>query len=271
MRLTSTHRTLPLLVLLVLLVAALLLPDAATAGKPKISKDEVWSTYEYRDSEKYLSHNTCGEPTKEGAWEGEVYVNYTRICVKLTIRKHCTCRKFDTTYRKMEGNKKYQYWSIGESEEVPCTDKLPAAEQAACQKEAAEAETCGKLPFADGGSESFRVECPAGVVVKDHSPLNTMICSKCKSTSTCNDNELVAKWAPTCEAVKNDEACAKLTPTTYGFGSHTRLSCPAGMTSKDEVTATKGHCQKCTAPACNSADDLDTWKRFCANPGGFRQ
>jgi hypothetical protein len=177
--------------------------------KSPLSQDEVWKTYPYRDKETFEAFEVCGDPIEEGAWEGDTWVSYTRLCVKLSVRQECKCRKFNTTYRKLKGATTYNYWSIGDSEEVPCISKLPDDKQAACdQKLKADSlcETEGKSYSVDGWT--VVLSCPSDVPYDNSDYGDNSVeanhCKKCKVLDKCNEKfpENVQRYKDFCKTAR---------------------------------------------------------------------
>ncbi len=111
-----------------------------------ISKAEVWETWPFQDSDEYVGHEKCGAPIAVHKWDRNGWVNYHKLCVKVTVKARCGCTKLTTTYIKYEGEAKWLHGTVNsESEEVTCP--VPVAKEviAQCKAEVEAKKTCRSL------------------------------------------------------------------------------------------------------------------------------
>lgn len=188
-------------------------------AKVQLSQEQVWESWPYKATEKYISHTLCSEPTNEGRWEDNKYINYTALCIKVSVEQKCTCREFNTTYRKISGQTKYSFWTIGRSTEVPCPKSKKMSDE--CKKAA----DCNKTVWVsfEGADAGVKLSnCPDGTYNKNTDPAVTYmigevdltdsgnkysakdLCTKCQLYHACNSKfenwlKVAGLWQQMCK------------------------------------------------------------------------
>ena len=266
------------------LATSLLIPAGAAAKPPKISQAEAWPASAFKN-DKYVAHETCGEPVKVSQWEAapitgaRTLVEATALCIKLTVQEECGCRTYETTYRKYKGQAKYGYHSVGKSVAVDCPTPLPPEQVAKCKEKADAEASCATAPsvqFPSGGS-MMRVKCApesglgAGLLTLAH-------CKQCEPLVACMKGPHYTPpeeiWKQECSQVRC-AAAVKLGIPGHAFSEQwgSSFECTdigpvkPKEPGKNAQALTKDMCGKCVLlEACNYAKFAElepTWKTFC--------
>ncbi len=69
------------------------------------SKDDIWAVWPGKGTDKHVSHESCGAPSKDREWQDTKWVYFTRACAKVGVQMECGCTKFTTTFKKYDGAK----------------------------------------------------------------------------------------------------------------------------------------------------------------------
>lgn len=113
------------------------------------------STWPGASSEKYVSHEACGEPKDLEEWKDNKKVYFSEVCVRVVVQQSCGCRSFETSYRKYKGAAKYTHAGTAGSTKVDCPADAVfddackaqlAKEKAEREAEAKKKALCGDTP-----------------------------------------------------------------------------------------------------------------------------
>jgi len=170
-------------------------------GQGSLSQKDLWDSWPFKDKEKYLSHETCGEKPDRRR-EGDKWVDSTMLCLKVSVDQGCHCRTFNATYRKKKGDARYTHFSVGNNVDITCT--TPRSD--ACKKQLAD----------EAQRDKARTVCKDNIAVQivQGKPGVKLVCDKypskdedycrCRALAACNagpsDAEGVALWRDNCKS-----------------------------------------------------------------------
>ena len=235
-------------------------PPVAPA-KSAISQGEVWGTWPFQDTDKYIAHETCSDAAQVSEWQGDRKITFLRMCVKVSVQARCGCSKLTTSYLKYPSENKWIHGAVkSESENIACPTPIDKAVLAQCKAAQEAVEKCLTVPDIavpqDSTSRvSVKVSCPAGVLPNHNGQVGQLEnCDLCKPLFACHLDAkdragAEAGWKAGCDYLRSNANGA----SGYGLPDTPHriyVKCPA--TAKPDA---KGNFHAAMCKPCDNAED----------------